>query len=235
MAILITGCLVENQMLEPDWIVDEADVLEIEEEYALTNLLSDFYDSTSVALVGVAINSVHGESVESYAESLYNSWELGDPETHNGILVLLLTEDRMVHIMVGSGIAQHISSQAVDSIKTRMANWFGGGEYRTGFEIGFNLLMRRAEALPWKIAYTNISEAERDSLESVNQILSAEGMITGFEKDLVTLTDSDGKEVYLIIPINAPVLSVDDIIGFTGRIVDMQPIHVQVLNLDVNY
>lgn len=232
--ILIIGCRAEHQTLGPDWIVDQADVLKSEDEHALTELLSDFYDSTSVALVGVTLYSTHIEPVELYAESLYNSWQLGDPETHNGILILLLTEDRQVHIIVGDGMAQHISHQTIDSVKTRMANWFGVGEYRTGFEIGFDLLMHRARVLPWRIAYTSISEARRDSLRSKNQIISTEGVITAFEGDLVVLTDSDENKIYLVVPANAPMLSVEDAIGFTGRIMDIQPMRIQVMNLDVN-
>ena len=234
-AALMVGCLIQDQALEPDWVVDQADILDTEDENALTSLLSDFYDSTSVALVGVTLNSVRNQSMELYAESLYNSWELGDPETHNGMMILLLTEDRLVHVTVGTGIAQELSSQALDSIETRMADWFGAGDYRTGFETGFNFLMRRASALPWTIAYTSISEAERDSLGSMNQIISAEGVVIGFEDDLVVVTDSDGKEVRLIAPANAPVLSVEDVVGFTGRIVDTQPTHVRVLNLEVDF
>ncbi len=233
--ILMAGCLIENQIPEPDWIVDQADVLDAKEENALTNLLSDFYDSTSVTLAGVTVESIRGQSIELYAASLYASWEMGSIETHNGILVLLLTDERLVHITVGSGMAQELSTQVLDSIKVGMAELFGLGDYYGGFERGFDLLMRRVGAVPWMIAYTSIFEAERDSLRSMDQIISAEGVITGFQEDLVILTDFDGQEVRLIIPAEAPILSVEDVIGFTGRIVQLQPIQVRVLNLEANY
>ena len=231
----MAGCLIENQIPEPDWIVDQADVLDAGEENALLNLLSDFYDSTSVTIVGVTAESTRGQSIELYAASLYASWELGSIETHNGILVLLRADERLVQITVGSGMAQELPSVALDSIKVEMAELFGLGDYYGGFERGFNMLMRRAGAVPWTIAYTSIFEAERDSLHSVDQIVSTEGVITGFQEDLVILTDSDGREVRLMVPAEAPVLSLEDVIGFTGRIVQPQPIHVQVLNLEADY
>ncbi len=234
-AILMAGCLIENQMPEPDWMVDQADVLDVEDENALVNLLSDFYDSTSVTLAGLTLASLRGESIESYAASVYSFWELGSAETHNGILVTLLEDERLVHITVGSGMAQQFPVHVRDSIQVAMAQRFGLGDYYDGFELGFEQLMRRASAVPWRIAYTSIFEAKRDSLHSMDKILSAEGVITGFEEDLVLLADSDGKEIQLMIPAEAPILSVEDVIGFTGRIVEIQPIRVQVLNLDADY
>ena len=230
----MVGCLIENQISEPDWIVDRADVLDAEEESALLNLLSDFYDSTSVTIVGVTAESIRGQSIELHAASLYASWELGSIETHNGILVLLRADERLVQITVGSGMAQELPSLVLDSIKVEMAELFGLGDYYGGFERGFDLLMRRAGAVPWTIAYTSIFEAERDSLRSMGQIISTEGIVTGFQEDLVLLTDSDGREARLIVPAETPILSVEDIVGFTGRIVEVKPIQIRVVNLEVN-
>ncbi len=231
----MAGCLIKNQMPEPDWMVDQADVLDAEDEHALMNLLSDFYDSTSVTLAGLTLASLRGESIESYAASVYAFWELGSAETHNGILVILLEDERLIHITVGSGMAQQFPVHVRDSIQVAMAQRFGLGDYYGGFELGFEWLMRRASAVPWRIAYTSIFDAERDSLRNMDQILSTEGVITGFEEDWVLLADSDGKEIQLMIPTEAPILSVKDVIGFTGRIVEIQPMRIQVLTLDADY
>lgn len=102
---MIFGCMTADRPLEPDWIVDQADVLETEDEYALMDMLSGFYDSTSVALVGVTVESLQQQSIEVYSEALYTSWELGAPETNNGIMVLLAPVERLVHITVGNGVA----------------------------------------------------------------------------------------------------------------------------------
>ncbi len=236
LGLCMFGCLTDTHTPQPDWIVDQADVLDIEDENDLTLRLSDFYDSTGVTLVGVTLHSLpRGESIDLYSETLYNSWELGNPETDNGILVLLLMAQRQVHIVIGTGIAQAITSQDLDSIKVRMAEPFGLDDYRGGFEIGFDSLIRRIGTLPWKIKYTGLAEVTLDSLNSINQIVSAEGMIDRFEGDLVVAVDSDGREVRLIVPIDTPVLSVEDVIGFTGRVLQVDPLHVQVIQLEADY
>ena len=121
LTVIVFGCMTADQPLEPDWIVDQADVIDAEDEYALMNMLSGFYDSSSVALVGVTVESLQQQSIEAYAEALYTSWELGAPETNNGIMVLLAPVERLVHITVGNGIAWELSAQVLDSIKIEMA------------------------------------------------------------------------------------------------------------------
>ena len=235
LAVTMFGCMIADQPLEPDWIVDQADVLEVEDEYALMNMLSAFYDSSSVALVGVTVESLQQQSIEAYTEALYASWELGAPETNNGIMVLLAPMERLVHITVGNGIAWELSPQVLDSIKIEMATFFGTGEYRAGLESGFRSLMTRAGALTWSIDYTSISDAQADSSSSMGRILMTDCVIAGFEEDLVVATDDKGNEIRLIVSMDVPMLSVEDVIGFTGRITQTTPLHAQVLNLSIDF
>ncbi len=234
--VITTGCLTETLRLEPDWIVDQAEVLSAQDENDLLQILSNFYDSSSVAVVAITLESVGNQTVESYAQFLYQSWEIGNPETQNGIIILLLIEDRLVHIEVGSGISQEVfTMQALDSVEISMADIFATGDYRRGFETGFELLMRRVSTVPWDIAYTSLHEVQSDSTVSMNQIVSTDAVIVGFDEDQILVQDSDGREARLIVPANAPVLSVEDVIGFTGRIVENNPLVINVLSLEVDF
>ncbi|MXW83394.1 MAG: TPM domain-containing protein [Rhodothermaceae bacterium] len=235
LTVIVFGCMIADQPLEPDWIVDQADVLEAEDEYELMNMVSAFYDSSSVALVGVTVESLQQQSIEAYTEAIYTSWELGAPETNNGIMVLLAPVERLVHITVGNGIAWELSAQVLDSIKVEMANFFGTGEYRAGLESGFRSLMTRAGALTWSIDYTSISDVQADSSRSIGRILMTDCVITGFEEDLVVATDNEGNEIRLIVSMDVPMLSVEDVIGFTGRITQTTPLQAHVLNLSIDF
>ena len=235
LTVIVFGCMTADQPLEPDWIVDQADVIDAEDEYALMNMLSGFYDSSSVALVGVTVESLQQQSIEAYAEALYTSWELGAPETNNGIMVLLAPVERLVHITVGNGIAWELSAQVLDSIKIEMANFFGAGEYRAGLESGFRSLMTRAGALSWSVDYTSLADVQADSSRSMGRILMTDCVITGFEEDLVVATDGGGNEIRLIVSMDVPMLSVEDVVGFSGRITQTTPLHAQVLNLSVDF
>ncbi|MYI84979.1 MAG: TPM domain-containing protein [Rhodothermaceae bacterium] len=235
LTVIMFGCMTADQPLEPDWIVDQADVLEAKDEHALMNMLSAFYDSSSVALVGVTVKSLRQQSIEAYTEALYAAWELGAPETNNGIMILLAPVERLVHIAVGNGIAWELSAQVLDSIKIEMATFFGTGEYRAGLESGFRSLMTQASALTWSIDYTSISDAQADSSSSMGRILMTDCVIAGFEEDLVVATDDRGNEIRLIVSMDVPMLSVEDVIGFTGRITQTTPLHAQVLNLSIDF
>lgn len=232
---IMFGCMMAEQPLEPDWIVDQADVLETEDEYALMDMLSGFYDSTSVALVGVTVESLQQQSIEAYTEALYTSWELGGPETNNGIMVLLAPMERLVHITVGNGVAWELPAQVLDSIKVEMAKFFGEGEYQEGLESGLRSLMTRAGALTWSVDYTSISDVQADSSRSVGRILMTDCVITGFEEDLVVAMDDEGNEIRLMVSMDVPMLSVEDVVGISGRITRTAPLYAQVLNLSIDF
>lgn len=123
----------------------------------LLGVLSDFYDSTSVPLVGVTLRSVHGETVTQYAESLYNLWKVGPSNAQWNHDSPSGSGESGTHYKIsGSEMAQELSPKVLDSIQARVA------------------------------------EAERDSPNSQGMIISAEGIITGFEEDIVVLVDFGG-------------------------------------------
>ena len=74
-----------------------------------------------------------------------------------------------------------------------------------------------------------------DSSRSMGRILMTDCVITGFEEDFVVATDVEGNEIRLNVSLEVPMLSVEDVIGFTGRITQNTPLHAQVLNLSIDF
>ena len=111
----------------PDWIVDGADVLTAEEESALTERLLDFYERTTVELVGVTVEHSQGQTVAAYTSDLFNQWDLGSRQTNNGVVVLLALKERQVHITRGAGIALQLPQNRLNSITDSMAERFRRG------------------------------------------------------------------------------------------------------------
>ena len=95
--------------------------------------------------------------------------------------------------------------------------------------------MTRAGALTWSVDYTSLADVQADSTRSMGRILMTDCVITGFEEDVVVAADDEGNEIRLIVPMDVPMLSVEDVIGFSGRISQTTPLHAQVLNLSVDF
>jgi uncharacterized protein len=50
-------------------------------------------EATGAQIVFVTLRTTQPYTTEDYANALFNSWEIGDPQKNNGILVLLAVSD----------------------------------------------------------------------------------------------------------------------------------------------
>ena len=85
-------------------VPDQADVLPAADEAALSQRLTAYYRRSGNAIVVATIKSLDGNSVENYANALYNEWGIGDARTDRGVLLLLAPNDRQARIEVGCGL-----------------------------------------------------------------------------------------------------------------------------------
>ncbi len=220
--------------LVPDWIVDDAEVLTTQEEYELVELLMAFYERTTVELVGVTIERLHGQPVVAFTETLFDEWDLGSRQTNNGIMVLLALEERQVHITHGSGMALQLPQNRLDSIMVAMAKRFGDGEISAGFKTGFTEIMAVAETVTWTVDYASLSAVAADSMRAAGRIVSTDAVITGFDDDHAIISDSDGISATLRLPLDTPMLAVDDLLGVHARVLRIVPLELIALSVEVD-
>ena len=84
-------------------------------------------------IVVAVIPSLEGYDLESYANQLFRTWEIGDEEEDNGILLLIAYEDRKFRIEVGRGLEGAIPDGKAGSIlRQDMAPAFQAGNYSEG-------------------------------------------------------------------------------------------------------
>ncbi len=90
------------------YVNDFAKVFTAEEKNRLMEnavLLSEEYDGTQVVIT--TIKSFDGDSVEDYANEMYNQYGIGKNDM--GILILLATEDREIRVEVGRAMEAYIT------------------------------------------------------------------------------------------------------------------------------
>jgi uncharacterized protein len=85
-------------------IVDDAQVLTPGMRAMLTTRLAALEAKTSDQVVVATVKSLHGRSVEDYANRLFREWRLGDRDKNNGVLFLIAPADHKVRIEVGYGL-----------------------------------------------------------------------------------------------------------------------------------
>lgn len=136
--VAVTGVLFGwSQPPIPDhggrWVVDEAGVLSENTISTVTTLCRNEFDSTSNQVVVYLFTSLGGASIESYANEVYNTWEIGTKENNNGVLLVVAVNDRKMRIEVGYGLEPYLTDiEAKDIIDYEIKPEFKKGDFDNG-------------------------------------------------------------------------------------------------------
>ena len=117
-------------------VVDDADVLDASTRAALRAKLAAHEVGTGNQIVVATVKSLHGNSIEDYANRLFRHWRLGQRGKNNGVLLLHAPTERKIRIEVGYGLEGTLTDAITktiiqNSIGPRFkANDFAGGMTR---------------------------------------------------------------------------------------------------------
>jgi len=85
-------------------VVDDAGVLDNATREALRIKLQALEEKTGDQLIVVTVKSLHGSSVEEYANKLFRHWHIGEKGRNNGVLFLHAPNERKIRFEVGYGL-----------------------------------------------------------------------------------------------------------------------------------
>lgn len=121
-------------------ITDQADLLSDAQEQALDARLTALRRQTGIELAVLTLTSqtpyAPDQSLESFATGLFNHWGIGDAKRNDGILVLVLSQDRAMRIELGAGYGRDWDRVASSVIKQSFVPSFSSEDYATGITNG---------------------------------------------------------------------------------------------------
>ena len=118
-------------------VVDNAEILKAETKRKLNAQLKAHEQETTNQIAVLTVPSLEGESVESYAEQVFNTWKLGQKGKDNGVLVLVAPNERRMRIEVGYGLEGTLTDVAASRIvRNVMTPRFKEGNFDAGIEQG---------------------------------------------------------------------------------------------------
>jgi len=121
---------------------DEAGMLSSGMAAELEAALRSFEDSTSNQVVILTVPSLEGEVLEEYSYTVASTWKLGTAKNDNGILLLIVRDDRKVRIEVGSGLEGDLTDLISGLIIRReIVPRFKSGDYDGGIKAGVIAIM----------------------------------------------------------------------------------------------
>ena len=112
---------------------DNAQILSDSTRKSLTETLKEHELRTTNQIVILTISSLEGESIEDFANKVFNEWKIGQKDKNNGILIVVVPNERRMRIEVGYGLEGELPDllagriiQEVMAPRFREENFNGG-------------------------------------------------------------------------------------------------------------
>ena len=127
-------------------VVDEAGILSPGERDRLSAMLKAHEEATTNQIVVLTVPTIGQASIEEYSVKVFEAWKLGQKNKDNGVLVVVVPQDRKLRIEVGYGLESTLPDGAAgDIIRTWMTPAFKAGNYDKGIEDGVAAIIARLE------------------------------------------------------------------------------------------
>jgi len=174
--IVVIGTILVGQIFPPllaaeeaqypspsGYVNDYAGLLSEETEEVLDNKIKDLDAKTTAEVAVVTLETIAPESIEEYANKLFEKWGVGKKGEDNGILILVAVKERKTRIEVGYGLEGAVTdAEAHRIIEGVMLPFFKEGN----FEKGIDLAVQAVIALVAKEYGVEIEGIERVSEET---------------------------------------------------------------------
>ena len=127
-------------------VVDNAEVLKADTRRRLAEQLQAHERKTTNQVAVLTVPTIHGESVEEYAVRVFEQWKLGGKGKDNGVLVVVVPQDRRLRIEVGYGLEGTLTDAAASRIiRDVMTPRFRQGDYDGGISQGVGAVLAHLE------------------------------------------------------------------------------------------
>jgi uncharacterized protein len=131
------------------WVTDMAGALKPETIARLNTMIGELEKATTVELAVVVVRSLDGQSVDQFAEKLFQLWGIGKKGKDNGLLFLWSTGDRRVRIEVGYGLEGQVPDGKAGAIlDTYVIPRFKAGHFDDGVIAAVQTLSRAVSNEP---------------------------------------------------------------------------------------
>ena len=115
------------------FVTDDADMIDPAYEAKITELAKKIEGATTVEIAVVTVESLEGESKETYAVKLFEQAGIGKKDKDNGLLILVAKQERKYRFEVGYGLEGVITDSMKVNIGDRIITPnFKNGEYGKG-------------------------------------------------------------------------------------------------------
>lgn len=181
MMITLCGC---GEVKIPDptdrfYVNDYADVLDEATEKYIFETSRSYQTNGGQQVVVLTMNSIGSKSVEDFSIDTARQWGIGDKESDNGILILLVIDSRDIRIEVGYGLEGVLNDGKCGRIIRSAKEYLSDGDYNQGIRKIYDGVVRVLENPLYEVEDYNSEEKNNpivDILSAVFVILMLIGV-----------------------------------------------------------
>ena len=230
MLLGLSACQVSQRIPDPDWVVDESDVLSADEESQLIDLLLTLNETTGVELACVVVDKTGDGSTAAFARTLLTSWEVGRAGVYNGIIIVVDMEARHVHLERGEGMRWTLNENDADTVVTAITSHLTEGRYFEGIRAGIEAVSSHVAGVSWDVEYYTLSAIPAWGAEGA--VVSFSGTVRGVNGDTVFVLAEDSLQAKVVLlPGTSPEV-MEELWHIHGRIQRRDPLEVLLLGLE---
>jgi uncharacterized protein len=127
-------------------VVDQAAILSAQARERLAVMVQAHERARGNQIVVLTVPTLGGKSVEDYAVRVFEEWKLGSLGKDNGVLILVVPQDRRVRLEVGYGLEGMLTDATASRIiRDLMTPRFREGNYDVGIEAGITAVIQILE------------------------------------------------------------------------------------------
>jgi uncharacterized protein len=161
-------------------VTDNAQIISEETRKSLSENFKAHEERTTNQIAILTVLTLNGESIEDYAGRVFKEWKLGQKGKDNGILMIVVPNDRRMRIEVGYGLESTMTdAMAGRIIRNVMTPKFKKGDYDGGISAG-------AQAIIGVLEGRSIRETAGTAGHSENS--KSSGFLNGMERPDMPVT-----------------------------------------------
>jgi uncharacterized protein len=125
-------------------VVDDAGIMSASTRAHVTAMLEAHEQATGNQIVVLTVPTIQPDSIEEYAVKVFEAWKLGQKGKDNGVLVVVVPQDRKMRIEVGYGLEPTLTDGWCGAIiRNVMTPRFRTGDYSGGIDAGVAAIVAR--------------------------------------------------------------------------------------------
>jgi uncharacterized protein len=161
-------------------IVDLAHLLPSDVATSLSQELAAHEQRTGNQVAVLTLPTLQGDSLEEFSHRVATTWKLGQKGTDNGVLLLVVPEDRHVRIEVGYGLEGTLTdAMASRIIRNEIIPHFRRGEYAQGVSSGVRAILGTIEGTYTPPEMGPAAGPQDNGLGTTFLVASAVGILIG--------------------------------------------------------